>query len=188
MAEPRKQPARLVRTWVVAILALVGGGLYLCGAGIQVVGLLLGDFSRTAIEQMPDNPMRDAQIEMLDNVAFQLVAIVVGTMAGGLLIAGGIGLIRRQGWGRVAALAGGALLLVLVVLNVVGQLQMWNAMEGEMPEVPPGFLRTTMVLALLLGIGCGAGIPITCMALLMTPAVAAEIRAWDSWRRAEDAF
>lgn len=193
MAEPRKQPARLARTWVVAVFALIGGGGQLCIAGMGAVGLAMQPMQRQAIAAMPAGPMRDAQAAVLGDevLALQVAGLAFAMAASAILIAAGVGLILRRGWGRALGLLGGGLTLFYVAINMVVTLQSLGPMEEAMmtdPNVPPGAVRAGMYVGAACMGGCMGGIPLVCMILLMTPAVAAEIRAWDSWRRAEDAF
>lgn len=193
MAEPQRQPARLVRTWIVAILALLGGGVMLCGGLAGLATVAMRPAQRQIFEALPPDPMRDAQLAMLDDdfLPWQVAGSVVQLGASGLLIAAGVGLILRRGWGRTLGLAGGALALVWAALNVAVSLQTFDAVIESMPpdpNVPPGAVKLGMTIGAVAVGGCMGGIPLVCMILLLTPAVSAEIKAWDAWRHAEEAF
>jgi len=192
VVEPHQQPLRLVRTWIVAILALVGGGLLCCGALTGFVGLAMMPMQQQVMATMPSDPAVQAQLALQDELLpWQVLGLVLQTLASAGLIAGGVGLILRRRWGRTLGLLGGGLALAYLAVSAFATARTFDAMFEAMPpdpNVPPEAFRMGMVIGAVAAGGCFAGIPIVCMILLLTPAVSAEIKAWESWRRAADAF
>lgn len=157
---PPMQPTDVVAesvptSWptVLGILAIVFGGFGVLGGAWGVVA----PFVAGRITEM--SPSMPAQLtQQLDawsgwTTAFSIMSL----MAGGLLLFGGISLVRRRHRAAPALFVWSIIKIVLILANVGLQLAVQSQVMGQalsqLPTLPGG--GTIMMTSVIIGVGCG---------------------------------
>jgi hypothetical protein len=98
-----------------------------------------------------------------------------------VLLAGGIGLVRRRPRSRGVLLTWAAMKLVLGgVASVMGAFIQWDiqSANAQSASVPPGMVWGMVVVSLVIGFAWLAALPIFMLIWLTRPKIKAEIRSW----------
>ena len=174
-------------TWpmVIGIIATILGSLATLGGCFGIVSSLFIDQFMSLVPQGEAEEMTSALQGL--KPAMIIVASLTMVLAIVLLI-GGIGLLRRCGWGRRTCMTWAGLKMVLVVGNSVLSYMVQQAqfqamaedpnMAGNMPGFLPALMQAMGVVGLVIGLLWGWALPIFIFIWFSRRKIKAEIAQW----------
>jgi hypothetical protein len=176
-AAPPTQPGALpvaepATKWP-TVLGIIGIIVGVLGAMSAAWGIVSFSLFPEMMRAMP--PEAVAAMEKMKGLTIALSA--VGLPVAVLLLASGIGLVRRRRWSVSTAKIWAALRILVAIAGSVGGVLMQDAMmQGNpgMAGMPAGFMRTMQMI----GFAWGCGLPVFFLIWLSRAKIKAEVASW----------
>ena len=166
---------------IIGIIAIVLGALGILG-GLQG---MLAPWILEAVASIMPRGTEGTLDAVVESANWLIVTSIMTTGVAALLLAGGVGLVKRRQWGIGTCRAWAVLKMLLVLLNTgVGYFVQEASLTALAEQTPRGaqmseeFVTAAVVLGLILGVAWGWAFPVFMLIWLGRGRVKAETSAW----------
>jgi len=166
---------------VLGVIAVVFGALGAIGACFRMLSLLIMQpLGQAAARQGQPDPFAF----MSDWAGWIVTVSVAALLVAGMLLAGGIGLLRRAAWGRGVILAWVVAKMILVIAQVFMNFEMQKdqmaalAESGTTVSGMQAMIQAMGVVGVVIGILWGWALPVFMLIWLSRAKVRAQVAGW----------
>jgi hypothetical protein len=179
---------------VVGSIALVFGVLGILQGVMGIVGSVVMGFVASMANAAPSpsgGPNAMAGVAMMEQYRWWMIAsALIGAAIAGVLLTGGIGMLRRRAGCAVVLMAWAALKmvwgLVTTGVGVMIQREQMQAMQAQMAQqsqpmpaaMMTGMSEGIMLASLVFGLAWAWALPVFMLVWMNRPKIKAEVRAW----------